>query len=328
MSKIDVVLTWVDGADPEWLKEKSKHTGEKYDDDNINRYRDWGLLKYWFRSLEKFAPWVNKIHFITWGHLPDWLNTENEKLNIVNHRDYIPEKYLPVFSSHPIELNMWRIDSLSEQFIYLNDDVYLINSVSPEDFFCGGLPVDNVTEVPLRFNEGGIDHIIGNNMMVINKHFNKREVVRKNRKQWFSPSAPVSAFKNMYMLPINGFSAFDNPHLSFSFLKSTMKELWEKEYELFDNTCSHRFRSNEDVNPWLFRYWQFATGNFVQSKGLSGRIFSIGDHDAEIEKAMTEQHYQAICLSDNDTELDFSKEQKFLEELFHKILPKKSSFEK
>ena len=25
-------------------------------------------LKYWFRGVEKFAPWVNKIYFITYGH--------------------------------------------------------------------------------------------------------------------------------------------------------------------------------------------------------------------------------------------------------------------
>lgn len=33
------------------------------------RYRDWDNLQYWFRGVEKFAPWVRKIHFVTWGHL-------------------------------------------------------------------------------------------------------------------------------------------------------------------------------------------------------------------------------------------------------------------
>ncbi|MBQ6357217.1 MAG: capsule biosynthesis protein CapK, partial [Solobacterium sp.] len=39
-----------------------------------NRFKDWGLFKYWFRGVEKFAPWVNKIYFITWGHVPTWLD--------------------------------------------------------------------------------------------------------------------------------------------------------------------------------------------------------------------------------------------------------------
>ena len=92
---IDIVIPWVDGNDPEWLAEKNKYKKNKAEDDNINRYRDWDLLRYWFRGIEKNAPWINKIHFITWGHLPSWLDAENPKLNIVKHQDYIPEKYLP-----------------------------------------------------------------------------------------------------------------------------------------------------------------------------------------------------------------------------------------
>ena len=86
-NKIDFVITWVDGNDPEWQKERNKYLSDKIDlNSNQNadcRYRDIGTLRYWFRAVEKYAPWVNKIHFITWGHLPKWLNTEHEKLNIV-----------------------------------------------------------------------------------------------------------------------------------------------------------------------------------------------------------------------------------------------------
>ena len=69
-----------------------------------------------------------------------WLNTENPKLTVVNHKDYIPEEYLPTFSSHPIELNLHRIKGLSEQFVYFNDDTFIINAMQPEDFFKKGLP--------------------------------------------------------------------------------------------------------------------------------------------------------------------------------------------
>ena len=123
MEKIDFVIPWVDGSDPEWLAEKRIYKPDMPDD--AVRYRDWDILRYWFRGVEKYAPWVNKIHFITWGHLPEWMNPECKKLNIVNHRDYIPEKYLPTFSSHTIELNIHRIKGLSQQFIYFNDDTIL-----------------------------------------------------------------------------------------------------------------------------------------------------------------------------------------------------------
>lgn len=68
-----------------------------------------GYLKYWFRGVEKYAPWVHKIYFVTCGQKPDWLNENHDKLVLVNHEDYIPHEYLPTFSSHTIELNFHRI---------------------------------------------------------------------------------------------------------------------------------------------------------------------------------------------------------------------------
>ena len=85
--KIDFVITWVDGSDPVWRKEKNKYMGIDETEAGETRYRDMGLLKYWFRAVEAYAPWVDQIHFVTWGHLPEWLNTECPKLHIVNHRD-------------------------------------------------------------------------------------------------------------------------------------------------------------------------------------------------------------------------------------------------
>lgn len=325
--KIDIVMPWVDGDDPDWLATKNEYSPNHSSDDGINRYRDWNLLRFWFRGIEKYMPWVNQIHFVTWGHTPEWLNKSNSKLNIVNHKDYIPREYLPVFSSHPIELNMHRIEGLSEQFIYFNDDTYVVDSLSPEHFFENGLPVDTVTEVPLRFNPGGIDHIIGNDMMVINKNFDKAKVIKEQRKKWFSLKSVKTTVKNLYMKPVKGFSAFDNPHLPLPFLKETFRSVWEKEEKILVETSSHRFRDNSDVNSWLFRYWQFTTGMFSQGNGPKGRFFSIGKDDNLIEDALLNKRYKMVCLSDDDKNLDFEEEKKKLESLFEMIFPEKSSFE-
>ena len=96
---IDFVLMWVDGNDPEWQKEKSLYESDTNGDKRNIRFRDWDNLQYWFRGVEKYAPWVNKIHFVTWGHLPSWLNTEHPKLNVVKHSDFIPKEFLPTFNS-------------------------------------------------------------------------------------------------------------------------------------------------------------------------------------------------------------------------------------
>ena len=107
MKKIDVVLTWVDGNDPNWRAEKKKYDkSSTLIDEREVRYRDWDNIQYIFRGIENYMPWVNKVHFVTWGHLPSWMNTECPKLNIVNHKDFIPTEYLDrkstrLNSSHP-----------------------------------------------------------------------------------------------------------------------------------------------------------------------------------------------------------------------------------
>lgn len=183
---IDIVIPWVDGNDFEWQMDKEKYDASSDGDKRVNRYRDWDNLEYWFRGVEKFLPWVRKIHFVTYGHLPKWLNTDNPRLNIVKHSDYIPEKYLPIFNSHPIEMNFHRIEGLSEQFIYANDDMFFIRPMKSEDFFQNGYPKDCAIESVLQFKKGGIDHIIANNLEVLNANFNKREVLKREWKNWYN----------------------------------------------------------------------------------------------------------------------------------------------
>ena len=141
-SGIDFVITWVDGSDPKWLTDRAKYVLE---DERIDesRYRDWGFLRYWFRAVEANAPWVRKIHFVTYGHIPEWLDVSNSKLHIVKHEDFIDKKYLPTFNSCAIEMNLHKIPGLAEQFVYFNDDMFLNKPVKPEFFFKDGLPKDS-----------------------------------------------------------------------------------------------------------------------------------------------------------------------------------------
>ena len=185
--KIDFVITWVDGADPDWLKEKEKYTVQKNADGSIFRYRDFGLLKYWFRGVEKFAPWVNKIYFITWGHIPEWLDTTNPKLKIVKHEEYIPKQYLPTFSANTIENNLFRIQSLSEHFVYFNDDFFLLADVLPTDFFKDGKPLDTpALNVHCPKKSLISQYFAINDVSIINEHFDFKNSMKKNSMKWSS----------------------------------------------------------------------------------------------------------------------------------------------
>ena len=98
--KIDIVVLWVDGSDPEFIREKQAVTGKVADlDQEIDgeqRYRDYGILNYWFRMIEKHAPWVNNVYLITNGQKPDWLNLDHPKLKLVTHKEFMPNEYLPI----------------------------------------------------------------------------------------------------------------------------------------------------------------------------------------------------------------------------------------
>ena len=109
--KIDFIVTWVDSNDPEWIKSYNYYRPEKPITDSA-RFRNWDIFRYWFRAVERYAPWVNKVFLVTNGRFPDWINPECKKLVLVKHSDYIPKKYLPTFNSNTIELNFGRIKEL------------------------------------------------------------------------------------------------------------------------------------------------------------------------------------------------------------------------
>lgn len=142
---IDFIITWVDMNDPKWQSKFSKYSGDKNNTKNgisEARFRDNGFLKYWFRGVEKFAPWVRKIHFVTDGQKPEWLDGNNPKINLVHHEDFIPSQFLPTFNSVVIERYIHKIPGLAEHFVYFNDDFYIINNIGEERFFQNGLPCD------------------------------------------------------------------------------------------------------------------------------------------------------------------------------------------
>jgi hypothetical protein len=335
MSKIDFVVMWVDGNDPEWQKEKQKFSVDDNADGSIYRYRDFGLLKYLFRGVEKFAPWVNNVYFVTWGHVPEWLDLNNPKLKVVKHSDFIPEDYLPTFSANAIENNLHRIDGLSEQFVLLNDDFFLIDSVKETDFFKNGKPMDTVAlnvQCPQR---SLVSRFFGiNNTAIINDHFNFESSIKENFWKWYSLKNGKNVLRSIVLKGCPRFPGFWQHHLASSFCKSTFEEVWEKEYEILHQTSSHKFRESTDVNQWLFKDWQIASGNFEVRNVKFGEAFYI-DRDGitniknRIINYITHQKGKMIVINDGEmSDLEFNLLVEDLEKSFNEILPTKSHFEK
>lgn len=139
---IDVVYTWVDGADPEWrirrdaaLRTASNSAGEVGAHPSATgegRFMDSHELRFSLRSLHRYASWVRRIHLVTDGQVPPWLRRDDPRIQMVDHRELLGGSR---FSSHAIESALHRIPGLAEHYLYLNDDVFFGRIAHPEDFF-------------------------------------------------------------------------------------------------------------------------------------------------------------------------------------------------
>jgi len=138
---IDIVYTWVDGADSEWLSKKNHWqeaaglTGLSENTGGEARFENHDELKYSLRSVAAYLPWVRNIYLVTCGQKPEWLDASHPKITVVDHADIMDEKWLPTFNSHVIEAHLHRIEGLAEHYIYFNDDVMAARPMEPKDFF-------------------------------------------------------------------------------------------------------------------------------------------------------------------------------------------------
>ena len=57
--------------------------------------------------------------------IPAWLNTDNDKLKIIYHKDILKPEMLPTFNGLCIESYMVLHKELSNNFVLCNDDFYL-----------------------------------------------------------------------------------------------------------------------------------------------------------------------------------------------------------
>lgn len=334
--KIDFVVTWLDANDPEWQAEYHKCRGDKIRKEDKGRYRNWGLFKYWFRAVENYAPWVNKVFLVTNGKNPDWINPNHPKLVLVKHSDYMPEKYLPTFNSRAIEFNFHRIPGLSEHFVYFNDDMFINRPVSPEYYFKNGLPCDS-NEETLFFNPSwdpqnkfSTKISIYCDIAILNYHFNRNEVIKGAKMKWFGPHLGFMGILTALLICKSPhFQFFRWRHYEQPMLKSVIQEIWDVEGDMADKTCT-QFRHDVSFNPYIIRYWQFASNKFEPMKLKCGRLFTVEKRLLkDIVKVLRGEKIYSVCLNDTPycTDLDFEESKKAIVDTFEKKFPHKSQYE-
>ena len=313
---IDLVIPWVNGEDPHWQQKAAPYLTNK--DFSGERFRDWEILKYLFRSIDRYLPWINRIYLVTDNQVPTWLDTENSHVQVIDHREIIDHRFLPTFNSNAILMNAYKIPNLSEHFMIIEDDMLFTRPAKPEDFFVNGQPRDFLIESPISPNEN-FAYILMNTMMLINRKFDKRQVLKKLRNKYFNPHYGIEIVRSLG-------SCFYR-HCVQPYLKSEFKYVVE---DVFPTECretiSHRVRGNYDISEWIVRYYNLVTGNFVPSSPQRYRYFEIGQFE-DIRQAMNDEKYFSICINDHDVQ-HFSQNADQLQSILNQKFGQTSSFEK
>ena len=340
MEKIDFVLPWVDGSDVIWQREKENYNPITSSENSSSRFRDMETLRYVLRSIEQNCPWYNKIYLITEGHYPQWLNINNEKIVLITHEElYFDKTHLPVFSSSSIEMNLANIQGLSDKFIYLNDDTIIINKIDKSRFFIDNKPVDFLSHgwIPRNNFFGNLRrmdawvHSLNNNLECINRIFSPLDLDKNILyHSTYDIGTKISNFllKNIY----KKFIWLEHWHHPIPYLRSTLIEV-HKEFEKEMMICSsNRFRKNNDLTQYIYRYWQLASENFYPYKhndDLISNINSIKILDNMLQEIKQNQNINFVCFNDdlNLSDLEFTKVKGKLNLFLEKSFPNKSSFE-
>ena len=291
---MDIVITYVNGLDPEWQKDYEKHTNTPILE---KRFRDWGTLKYLMRGIEKNMPFIRKVHLVVAreSQVPEWVN--RNEVNIVLHKDIIPAEHLPTFNCNPIEMHLHCIKGLDEEYIYFNDDIFPLKPCKATDFFIDG-----------RATLGMSRHLFALNMF--------KKICRNSNR---------IARKAIGLKPS---VCFLRPqHICTPMLKSQCEELYQKvETEIISSLT--KTRSSNNLNQYMFLDYMYLRGMLI-NKRMSKKHFSLGvASEDKIRKYIQNPKHSLVCINDVQmSEESYNEIRRTLLNTFEQVLPKKSRFE-
>lgn len=310
---VDLVYTWVDGADPAWRRARDEawariHPGELNEHAaNPERFRSHDELRYSLRSVDYFAPWANHVYLVTAGQVPDWLDTANPRITVVDHREIFADAAaLPTFNSHAIEAQLHRIPGLNEHFLYLNDDVFLGRPVVPELFFHGnGLAKFFLSDQRIGAGPAGpadlpVDSAAKRNRALIEEKFGK---------------SPQFKFK----------------HTAHPQRVSTLRRL-EQDFAAAHAATTHaRFRTPADISipSSLAHYYGYGTGAAVPAD-IAYRYCDIGQPGAQAKllRLLRDRDADVFCLNEvGKSAVGLHRQESMVRQFLQSYYPVPSSFE-
>lgn len=292
---MDIVITYVNGVDPEWQADYSRYTNTPLLE---KRFRDWGTLRYLFRGIDKNMPFIRKVHLVVSqeSQVPEWIDRSH--VNIVLHSDIIPAEYLPTFNCNPIEMHLHRIKGLDEEYLYFNDDIFPMKPCKPEDFFRNGCGILGMSR-----------HIFAFGMFKQICH-NSNKVARK-------------------ALGLGPSLTFLRPqHVCTPMLRSECEALYKKVKSDIQESLT-RTRQGNNLNQYLFLDYMYLRGRLINER-LSKKHFSLGIvSEKKLQRFLERPTHMLTCINDVQmSEERYTMLRRTLLETFGRIFPEKSKYEK
>ena len=261
---MDIVITYVNGLDPEWQKQYAKYTNTPITE---KRFRDWGTLKYLFRGIEKNMPFIRKVHLVVSGEsqVPEWIN--RSEVNIVFHSDIIPDELLPTFNCNPIEMHLHNIKGLDEEFLYFNDDMFPLKPCKPTDFFRNGKGVIGISRNLLVC--GMFRRICKNSSQLAYKALRHRPPIHFLRPQ----------------------------HICSPMLRSEVQEVYNITREEILASFT-KIRTDKNLNQYLFLDYMYLKGKIINER-QSKKHFSVGITSVrKLRDFIEKPTHKLTCIND------------------------------
>ena len=256
---IDVVIAWVDGSDSELSKKRqlylSSPAGKVNSSALPTRFASVNEIKYCVLSILKFATFVRNIYIVTDNQDPKIFDEVKKRyperlssIKIVDHTEIFEgfETFLPTFNSISIGNMIWRIKGIANNFVYFNDDTFLIRSINPSDWFIDDKPVIRGKWVVAPFHR-----ILWKKLqMFVNK--------KLLRKKDYQPRASFHMGQwNSAALTGHKWRYFTNSHTPHTVGKELVANYFAKNKTILEKNIAHRFR-----NPSQFTF--IALSNHLQ----------------------------------------------------------------
>ena len=236
MEKIDAVITWVDGSEPNYkLKLEENLKNKKI---IISQYTQANEIDFCVASIIKFAPFVRKIFIVTDKQKPKFSGIRHmvslEKIEIIDHEEIFRDNLdcMPSFNIRSIDALLFKIKNLSDKFIYFNDDMFLIKETTKEDWFKDNKAILTGSWAK-TYNKQlikTISHKI-KNLLNIRPSFNAAQ----------SKAANIVGFHNKY---------FKSFHCGRPQIKSVIKDFYDKNPQRLTNQIRYKFRDGRQYMPY------------------------------------------------------------------------------